>query len=392
MDEFKWTIPEEVMSERAPLLVERARRRSKNLENWNWTKVRRQYMYGPRGTGSARCLITAERGNHRVTAEYSFSLNNRYRPLVKFLGGFWDGGPFKGEKSFSELAKPLNPTYNQPSTRNSTRGHQSMATTKRAATATKKAAAAPATRTRTRKAAAPAPESEPETKQTAKERNAEEVAARKAARAEERASVKDEVVALRADGKNWEEVSDALGISVGLAQYHSFVAEYDEEYGDDRPEATPEVIREERDGGLSWGRIQAKYLISRKQAWDLLADAGVDHFDSDIGRGGRHINRDPEEVDRRREAAKASRRKGTGRGRKPKFQGFTDETDDIDVIEAVEGKKITWNKLRGEGTDEAVVKAGSVQIKTDKRGNRGISFSDGKKSRTVYVNRIVGID
>lgn len=398
------------MADRAPALVRVTQRRAKILEGWGWTSIKVSYRYGPKGTGSARSLIEAERGVHGVTLEYLYRLNNRYGPPTKFVGGFWDGGPIRSGKELDQLASPLNTAYNHRAGSTAKRGDMPTATpTKRAA---KKAVSTNGTRRRVAaKTVDEAIEDDDLIEDEAPKRGrrksegptqadilAQERAERKAARQSQRDDDAETVYAMREEGKSWDEISEEMGKSTGLCVKLFYWAEARREDDGDIPEPTVEAVVADREAGLSYPQIEVKYDITRKQVWEFLEEAGIDHFESDIGKGGRYVRRDPEVVAARQEAAAqkraASRPEGSGRkrGRKPKFNGFNDETSDEDVLNMTEGKKITWNKVRGEGTDSATPKPGTLEITEDKRGKRGLKFSDGRKTRTVYVNNIVEID
>lgn len=402
------------MADKAIDLVRTTKRRVKILEGWGWTSITVSYRYGPKGTGSARSFIEAKRGAHGVTLEYLYRLNNRYGSPVKFVGGFWDGGPIRSGKELDQLASPLKTTYNHRAGPTTNRGEMPTATTPRKRVAKKAAATNANGANGARKRAARRPETdvdedefmeEDEAPKKGRPRSegptkAEIAAQERAARKAEKASARDEdaatVAEMRAEEKSWDEISEELGKSVGLCVklYYWHLAR--EEDGGEIPEPTTEDVVADREAGLSYPQIEVKYDITRQQVWSYLEEAGIDHFESDIGKGGRYVKRDPEIVEGRRQAAAEKRNAnrpegGRKRGRKPKFTGFTDETPDEDVLSATEGKKITWNKVRGEGTDSAIPKVGTLEITTDKRNKRGLKFSDGRKTRTVYVNNIVEI-
>lgn len=400
------------MADKANDLVRITKRRVKVLEGWGWAITEVAYRYGPKGTGSARSFIMAERGNHGVTLEYLFRLNNRYGPPVKFVGGFWDGGPIRSAKELEQLASPLETAYNHRTGTTSKRGAMPTATEPRKRTA-KKAAAATNGAARKRVARKPVVEDEEDfiEEEAPKRRGrpkgdgptkgeiaALERAERQAAKAEAHAENVAEVVRMRDEGMGWDEIAEAMGKSHGLCLKFYYWHLAREEDGGNIPEPTVDDIVADREAGLSYPQIEVKYDITRQKVWAFLDEAGIDHFESDIGKGGRYVKRDPEVVAERQALAAQKRAeanpnagKGRGRGRKPKFQGFTDETPDEDILDAVEGKKITWNKARGDGTDSAVAKEGTVEIKTDKRKQRGLTFSDGRKTRTCYVKNIVSI-
>lgn len=238
---------------------------------------------------------------------------------------------------------------------------------------------------------------------TKAEIDAEERAQRKQERRDEYEEAVARVVELRSTDPvtGWDEISEELGVHPGVALKMLYWHEARQEDNYELEVPTPEAVAELRDAGWSWPRIEVKYDITRGKAWKLYGEAMGDeeaHFSSDIGKGGRYVERDPEEVAARR-AARASSKPATNgagaapkrRGRKAAFKGFTDETPEEDILNAVEGNKITWNLTRGDGTDSAIPKPGTVQIVTDKRNQRGIKFNDGRKSRTVYVNKVIAI-
>ena len=206
---------------------------------------------------------------------------------------------------------------------------------------------------------------------------------------------RDAVVELRDEkGMGWADIAEEVGVTAGMATFlYNCV-----KWGTDlHGTATPEIIAQERDeNNVSWSEIEAKYWITRGEAWDLYAEAGGDHFKSDIGRGGRYVERDPEVVAARQaeraEARKASKPAGTRRGRKPTFKGFTDETTDDEIINLVDNRTITWTKVRGDGEDSAHVRQDSADLKTS-RGKRVLTFIDSKggKSRTVIANSITAV-
>jgi hypothetical protein len=407
------SIPEEVMADKAAGLVRTTKRRATILRGWGWKVTEITYRYGPKGTGSARSYIMAERGIHGVTLEYLYRLNARYGSPVKFVGGFWDGGPIRSGKELDQLASPLKTTYNQSAGSTTKRGVMPTATTTtRKRAATKKAAAttngAPARKRAAKKVveeefieedeAQPAKKGRPRKEgPTAAEIKSNEVAERRAERAAARDEDAETVYQMKEEGTSWDDIAEAMGKSVGLCQKLLYWHEARLLDGGDIPEPTVEDIVNDRDAGMSYPQIEVKYDITRGKVWSYLEEAGIDHFESDIGKGGRYVRRDPEVVEARRKEAAAKRATNpdgtprTRRNRKAKFTGFTDETPDKDVMNAVEGKKIEWNKVRGEGTDSATVKEGTMEITEDKRGKRGLKFSDGRKTRTVYVNNIVAV-
>lgn len=385
------TFTEEEATERCPLLVTRTARMATMLSGWGWGTIEITYKYGKPGTGSAHAWLTAERGSHGLTLEYLYRLNTRTVPSIKFIGGFWDGGPFRTESDLTELAKPLRSAYNQQG--KSTQGEgTTMATT---ATPRKRAA-------KNRPTTDEAPTPTPPRKRAAKKVAAapvetEETPARKRRGRgpwENQEDLRNEVVELRENkGLGWAEIAEKVGVTSGMATFLWYCNEYGDEF---HGSATPDVVSEERDvNGLSWSQIEAKYWITRGQAWDLYAEAGGDHMQSDIGKGGRYIVRDPEVV-AARQAEKAAARKaanpGTGRkGRKPKFKGFTEETPEEDIVNMIDGRKITWTSARG-GELSATVKPDSIgDFKTDSRGRRSFPFNDGSKSRTIFVNAITAV-
>lgn len=249
----------------------------------------------------------------------------------------------------------------------------------------------------------PARRTEPETDEAPEESGPTKAELREQERAERREAKRAEqderaetIYNFRQEGKGWDEIAEEMGRNQGACAKDYLWHEARLEDGGDIPEATPELIAEHREAGESYPKIEVRYDITRQKVWKLLEEAGVDHFESDIGKGGRYVKRDPEVVAERQAAAKASRSNGDGsgtgkRGRPRKFKGFTDETPDEDIMNAVEGKKITWSKVRGEGTYSAGVQEGTMDLTEDKAGNRQLTFSDGRKSRTVAVNRIVSI-
>lgn len=261
--------------------------------------------------------------------------------------------------------------------------------------ASKRAAATNGKAPARKRAASKTTDDEPVEEKTTKAAEAAEAReARKAARLEKWDDLSNQVFELREEGKGWDEIAEELEMSVGLAQKYLFWHEARQEDGGDIPEATADEVARLRDEEhLSWPRIEVMFDISRQTCWKLYAEAKGDpeaHFSSDIGKGGRYVERDPDEVEARRAARKPASNSTGRRGRPPKFKGFRDETPDEDVMNAVEGKKITWDKTRGGGEDSAVVKEGTMSIVNNKSG-RGLQFSDGRKTRTVFVNKIKAV-
>lgn len=381
---FTRQISEDRARELAPGLINSTKWYTDRLRKWGWT-AEVIYRLGKPGTASAYAWVEAKRGKHEVVLEILYRLNSRKGPTTKFLGGFWDGGPIKTTGDLERLAKPLSSSYTPRGPQNNKKEDNKMATTK--TTTTRKRAP--------RKAAEPIPEPEESTSKRPRLSD-EEKAARAAEREQERqeryeAKLAEEreridlVTELRDAGKTWDEVVTVTGINASTAQYLYLKGQNS---NGKRPEATPEAIISEREAGMSYAKIQAKYGIGRQQVWRLMEEGGVDHFSSDIGKGGRFINRDPEKV-AARQAAKAST--GTKRGRRKAFKGFTDETADDEVMATIENKTIEWNKVRGEGTLTAKVKEGTISIVHSKAGVRGVQFNDGSKQRTVAVNSIVSV-
>lgn len=388
------TFSEEEAQERCPELAARTARMATMLSGWGWGTIETTYKYGKPGTGSAHAWVTAERGDHGVTIEYQFRLNSRKGPTVTLLGGFWDGGPFSNETQLKQLAKPLrmdytpsrriqperNKTMATPSMINETKPRPSKRVAKKATEPT------PAKRAATRKRAAAQPE--PEVTEEAPKRGRRRGRGPWADDADRRAAV----VKLRNEGTAWADIAEEVGVTAGMANFLYNSDAYGEEF---HGQATAEIVAEERDvNGMSWSEIEAKYWITRGQAWDLYAEAGGDHFKSDIGKGGRYVERDPEVVEARRAekaAERAANKPATTRRRKKAFTGFDDETPEDDIINLVDGKSLTWRKTRGEGEDSAKVKPESADIKSSRAG-RALTFTDERgKARTILVNNITAI-
>lgn len=381
---------EEEGTDRCPLLVGRANRMARKLSGWGWGTIEIKYKYGKRGTGSAHAWITAERGEHGVTIEYQYRLNSRSGPTVKMVGGFWDGGPFRNETDLVQLAKPLGSAYNPKTRSPQGEGKMTEAKPRPSKRVSKKAAAASApTSKRVSKRAAAKPEPEPVEEESPKR-------GRRRGRGpwENYDDVRAQVVDLRDNqSMNWADIAEKVDLTAGMATFLYASHNYGDEF---HGLADPQTIATERDeNNLSWSAIEAKYWITRGEAWDLYAEAGGDHFTSDIGKGGRYITRDPEVVEQRRadraEARKAAKPAGARRGRRKAFTGFDADTPDDDIINAVDGRTITWTKPRGGGEDTAKVMPETADLKTDRTGKRSLVFNDGKKSRTVYVTGITAI-
>ncbi len=198
-----------------------------------------------------------------------------------------------------------------------------------------------------------------------------------------------EIIAQVADMRDnqalkWREIATDLGMSEGRVQ----MAYYNSKGATGTP--TPKAVLTARDKeGLSWGRIAAQFGISEGKARTLYVEGGGDLLATTLNRGGRKpagvIVDKPAKASSKVVGAKPARK-----GKKGKFV-ITPEMDDDAIVNAVDGRKVVWNKIKGDGTSEATLKPGSAKIGTSKSGQRVLSFNDGNKGRSIPVDNIVKV-
>lgn len=218
-----------------------------------------------------------------------------------------------------------------------------------------------------------------------------------AAKTDERAAANealtDRIVELREGGASWAEVAKAVGANIVRVQDLYKIRTTPR--ADVAP--TPARIKKDRDAGMGWVVLGAKYGITKGAAQKLYKESGNDPHASYIGRGGRYYGH-ADKIEELKESAKPAAKKAAakaprkGRSSAPTdAQFFTDlEIDKDEVVAAIEGKFIHHRMSNGE-VAKTKVTPGSIKVGKQKDGTRVAQFNDGDKSRTVALASIAKV-
>jgi len=226
------------------------------------------------------------------------------------------------------------------------------------------------TKTRTKKAA-PAPEEE---------------ASPKEQRAAKNGALMEQVVGMRADGKKWSEITEALGIPAGKAMFLEMKAQV--AAGEVKPisfkddaDLTNKIVKARNEDLLSWGQISARTGVSEGKLKKLYETGGGEKGHR-IGKGGRF----PAGVDRPEKSTKQTAKKGSTGGTR---QSATKKLADLNTLEDYQAKLEGAKAVLTRSGKEVVIAIKSVK-EMDAKGVISVVDQDGK-TRSFKRSELTGV-